>query len=192
MLTQQSIADDLRRLGVQESDALVVHSSLRSLGKVEGGAGAVIAALLDAVGPDGLLVVPTFTYFTQVFDPTIDPCLTGLIPETARAWPGAVRSWHPTHSTAAIGNEATTLCEAHHLVGGNGLGSPLDKLAARNGKILLLGVGHNANSTIHVGEAHAGVAYLDIPFRADSFSTATVITPGGPIEVTLKYTSGCS
>jgi len=192
MLTQQTITDDLRRLGVQSDDALVVHSSLRSLGKVDGGANTVIAALRDAIGPNGLLVFPTFTYYTQVFDPAIDPCQTGTIPETGRSWPGAVRSWHPTHSAAAIGNGAESLCEGHHLVGGNGLGSPLDKLAARGGNILLLGVGHNANSTIHVGESHAGVAYLDIPFSADSFSTATVITPGGPIEVTLKYPSGCS
>ncbi|HVF11163.1 MAG TPA: AAC(3) family N-acetyltransferase [Abditibacteriaceae bacterium] len=192
MLTQQTIADDLRRLGVRRHDALVVHSSLRSLGKVEGGAQAVIAALLDVIGPGGLLVLPTFTYWTQVFDPNIDPCLTGLIPETARAWPGAVRSLHPTHSVAAIGAGAETLCAGHHRVAGSGLGSPLDKLAARDGSILLLGVSHNTNSTIHVGEAHAAAGYLDIPFRAGSFSTATVITPGGPLEVSLQYPAGCS
>jgi len=182
----------LRRLGVRENDALVVHSSLRSLGKVQSGANAVIAALLDVIGANGLLVFPTFTYWTQVFDPTIDPCLTGIIPETARVWPGAVRSWHPTHSVAAIGAGAQELCAGHHLVGGNALGSPLDKLAARDGSILLLGVGHNSNSTIHVGEAHAGVPYLDVPFRADSFSSATIITRDGPLEVPLKFPSGCS
>jgi aminoglycoside 3-N-acetyltransferase len=192
MLTRQTIAEDLRRLGVQSGDALVVHSSLRSLGKVEGGAATVIAALLDVIGPNGLLVFPTFTYFTQVFDPTTDPCLTGTIPESGRSWPGAVRSWHPTHSVAAIGDGAEALCAGHHLVGGNGLGSPLDLLAARGGSILLLGVGHIANSTIHVGEAHAGVRYLDIPFRPNSFSDATVLTPNGAIEVTLRYPSGCS
>ena len=192
MPTRQELANDLRQLGVEQGHAVVVHSSLRSLGEVEGGAATVVGALLDVLGPSGLLVFPTFTYRTQVFNPATEPCLTGRIPETGRSWPGAVRSWHPTHSVAAIGEGATMLCAYHHLVGGFDLDSPLDRLAARGGYVLLLGVGHNTNSTVHVGEAHAKVPYLDVPFGPNAFTTAKVITPHDEIEVPIKHPPGCS
>jgi aminoglycoside 3-N-acetyltransferase len=151
-----------------------------------------VAALLEVLGPDGLLVAPTYTYWTQRFDPATDPGQTGRIAETVRLRPGAVRSWHPTHSVAAIGPRAAALCEGHHRVGAVSHGSPLDRLAAQGGKILLLGVGHVTNSTIHVGEAHANAPYLDIPFSADSFTRATVVTPDGELAVEITDPSGCS
>ena len=89
------------------------------------------------------------------FDPAAEPSLTGRLTETIRTWPGAHRSWHPTHSAAAIGAGADDLVEGHHLRAACGFGSPMDRVAARNGWVLLIGVGHNTNSTIHVGEVHA-------------------------------------
>src|SRR5688500_10428768 len=103
MTDRTGITEDLHRLGLAVGDALVVHSSLRSIGPVEGGAEAVVAALLDVVGERGLLVAPTFTYRGERFDPLTEPGLTGRIAEAVRSWPGALRSWHPTHSVAAIG-----------------------------------------------------------------------------------------
>jgi aminoglycoside 3-N-acetyltransferase len=192
MLTQETISNDLRRLGVQTGDAIVMHSSLRSLGKVEGGANAVIGALLDVIGPEGLLAAPAYTYSNGYFDPATDSCKTGAIPDAMWKWPGAARSWHPTHSVTAIGHGAADVCADHHLRGAAGLDSPFDRMAARGGKILLLGVGHNANSTIHVGESHAGVPFLHVPFTPNPFKTATVITADGPLEVEMKQPSGCS
>lgn len=190
--TRSDLAAHLQRIGLRTGDAVVLHSSLRSIGRVESGAESVVGALLDVLGPEGLLVAPTYTYWTQRFDPATAPSLTGSITETIRIWPGAVRSWHPTHSVAAIGADVAEICAGHHLVGAVSHGSPLDRLAARGGKILLLGVGHVTNSTIHVGEVHAGVPYLEIPFSADSFTTAAVVTPDGEIEVEIKQPSGCS
>ncbi len=192
VITRDELAEDLSRIGLERGDAVVLHSSLRSMGRVDGGPETVIATLRDVLGPNGLLVAPTYTYWTQHFDPSIEPSLTGRITEAIRLSPGAVRSWHPTHSVAAIGNGAAALCAGHHLVGAVSRGSPLDRLAARGGKVLLLGVGHVANSTIHVGEVHANVPYLDIPFSADSFRAATVITPSGDVQVEIVQPSGCS
>ena len=189
---REDLAADLARLGTSAGDAVVVHSSLRAIGHVDGGAAAVVAALLDALGDDGVLVAPTFTYWTRRFDPAADSGLTGRVAETVRTWPGAVRSRHPTHSVAAIGRDAAALVSGHELTGGLGRGSPLDRLAERDGSVLLIGVGHVANSTIHVGEAHAGVPYLDVPFRPDSPRSATVATPEGEQEVPLRQPPGCS
>lgn len=192
MLTRPQIAADLERLGLRPGDTVVLHSSLRSLGKLEGGPEAVIFALIDVLGKSGLLIFPTFTYRTQVFDPTTEPARTGLIPETARHWPGAVRSWHPTHSVTAVGRDAADLCAGHEHKGGFELDTPLDRAAQRGGYVLLLGVGHNTNSTIHVGESHAGVPYLDVPFSGDAFTCARVLAPTGPIDITIRQPPGCS
>jgi aminoglycoside 3-N-acetyltransferase len=190
--TRAELKAHFRRIGLERGDAVVLHSSLRSIGRVDGGAETVVFALLEALGPEGLLVAPTYTYWTQRFNPESDPSLTGRISETIRRWPGAVRSWHPTHSVAAIGKGAGELCVGHQLVGAISHGSPLDRLAAQGGRILLLGVGHVTNSTIHVGEVHANAPYLDIPFSADSFTSATVVTPSGDVSVEIKQPSGCS
>ncbi len=192
MVTRQKIADDLRALGLQQAEKIVVHSSLRSLGRVEGEAEAVVGAFLDVIGPEGLLMLPTFTYRTPRFIPASTPCATGRIPEVARSWCGAIRSLHPTYSVAAIGKEAADICSGHERVGSVSLGSPLDKLAGRGGSVVLLGVGHTSNTTIHLGEAHAKSPYLDIPFWPDLFPSATVVTPDGEIEVPLREHSGCS
>ena len=184
MPTRESLASDLRRIGIEPGDKVVVHSSLKSIGKVEGGAETVVAALLDAVGPNGLIAAPTFTYHVTRFNPATEPSVTGAITEAVRHWPGAVRSWHPTHSWAMI--------DGHHLIGGVSFESPLDRIAKASGKVLLLGVGHAANTTIHVGETHAQVPYLCVPFFADSPTKATVVIGECEVPVDLIDPSGCS
>lgn len=188
----RAVRSDLRQLGLRSGDRVVVHSSLRALGRVEGGAEAVVQALLETLGPDGLLVAPAFTYFTERFDPETEPGLVGRIAETIRMWPGAVRSWHPTHSVAAIGTEAEALCAGHHLVGGLDVESPLDRLARQGGYVLLVGVGHASNSTVHVGEARLPVSFLDVTFRPDSPRQATVLADELEMRVPLRHPPGCS
>lgn len=147
-------------IGLRPGDRVVVHSSLRAVGL---GADGVIDELLAAVGPQGLVVMPTFTYDNETFDPDT-PSRTGALAEAFRRRPAALRSSHPTHSLAAIGEGAAELLEHHAAAGATDVGSPLDRLAAAGGYVLLLGVGQTSNTTIHVGEFHAGVPYLDIPF----------------------------
>jgi aminoglycoside 3-N-acetyltransferase len=146
-------------LGLAAGDSLIVHSACRTLGPVEGGADTVLDALLEVIGPGGNLVLPTFNYTRPLpephFDPAETPARTGILPELGRRRPGAVRSLHPTHSVAVIGPAAEALTRDHHRCRALGVGSPIDRLAQRGGKVLLIGVGHTSNSTIHVAEEHA-------------------------------------
>jgi aminoglycoside 3-N-acetyltransferase len=189
--SEGELVRQLRRLGLRAGDRLVVHGSLRSIGHLAEGERTLIAALVDCIGASGLLVVPTFTSSSR-FDPATDAGSTGRIAEGVRTAPGAVRSWHPTHSVAALGSGAAALCADHHRHGGTSRGSPLDRLASSGGKVLLIGVGHVRNSTIHVGESHAQASYLQIPFAADDATSALVATPGGEQEVALVEPPGCS
>lgn len=145
---------------LRPGDRVVVHSSLRAVGM---DADALIDVLLDAVGPSGLVAMPTFTYDNPDVAPDL-PSRTGALTEAFRRRPAAVRSAHPTYSVAAIGSGADELLAGHERVGATAVDSPLDRLAAGGGHVLLLGVGHTANTTAHVGEFHAEAPYLDIPF----------------------------
>lgn len=146
--------------GLGPGDRVVVHSSLRAVGM---DADELIDELLAAVGSSGLVVMPTFTYDNETFAPDASG-RTGALAEAFRRRSAAVRSAHPTYSLAAIGKGAAELLEGHERVGATAVGSPLDRLAATGGLVLLLGVGHTSNTTVHVGEFHADASYLDIPF----------------------------
>jgi aminoglycoside 3-N-acetyltransferase len=163
MLSQ--IIDGLSHLGVVAGDTLLVHSSLSALGYVEGGADTVIDALLGAIGPDGTLLMPSFQNGGQhaivrrgcTFDVRHSPSELGIISETFRRRPGVIRSLSPTHCTAGTGPAAAALLADHHLCTVSvGRGSPYDKLVRAGGKILLLGVGHESNTTLHLIENTRG------------------------------------
>ena len=147
-------------IGLRSGDAVVVHASLRAVGL---DANELIDALLEAVGPDGLVVMPAFTYDNERYRSDL-PVRTGMLAETFRRRPDARRSAHPTYSVAAVGSGAAELLEGHERTGATGRDSPLGRLAASGGQVLLLGVGHVANTTVHVGEFEADAPYLDIPF----------------------------
>lgn len=167
-LTSQELISGFRSAGIESGDHLLVHSSLSSLGWVDGGADAVIDALSDAVGAAGTVLYPTLTGSPEdcpenppVFDARETRCWTGRIPETARRRLGAVRSLHPTHSVAAMGALAGWLTAGHELVRTPcGFGSPYDKLADVEGKIVLIGVGQSCNTSFHLAEELAGAPYV--------------------------------
>jgi aminoglycoside 3-N-acetyltransferase len=186
------LAHQLRTLGLSAGDRVLVHSSLRSVGAIEGGPAALVAAFLDVLEPGGLLVAPTFTYNSNIFDHAQSPSVTGAFTEIVRAWPGAVRSRHPTHSVAAIGDRAVAFCAGHELVGAVSAGSPLERLAADGGWILLVGIGHNRNTTIHTSECLAPAFYLDMPQSPDAWERATLRIDGQEREIELQERPGCS
>jgi aminoglycoside 3-N-acetyltransferase len=194
MAAASHIADDLRSLGLAQGMNLVVHSSLSSLGQVEGGADAVIDALLEAIGERGTLAMPTFTFPPDaVFDPRTTRSTTGLITETFRRREGVLRSIHPTHSVAAFGLLAGHFVDGHRTATALGVDSPLHRLAVSGGFVLLLGVGHTSNAMVHVGEAAARVPYLDLPY-SDAFNVSlTVRLPeGGETVIPPRENPGCS
>jgi aminoglycoside 3-N-acetyltransferase len=154
--SKEGITTELRRLGLQLGDLLIAHSSLRAFGWVPGGAEAVVEALLDTVGPAGTVLVPTFNHSrVKVFDLETTPSDNGAVTEALRKRPGAIRSLHPTHPYAALGRDAPELTSGHLEVGTFDPKSPLGKLADGGGWVVLLGVGMDASTAIHVGQASA-------------------------------------
>ena len=162
-LRRADLVRDLARLGVPRGGLLFIHSSLRSIGYVEGGAGAVVDALLESLGPQGTLVVPTFTDPAArdpdfVFDPFNTPTYLGAIPEAARRRPGFRRSIDLDLSVAAIGPLAETIVTSGGDDGWDG-DSPMGQVNRLNGMLLLLGVPYQNLTAVHVCEVELGVAY---------------------------------
>ncbi len=168
VVTSTDIVKGLQALGLTPGCKVLAHSSLSSFGYVEGGADTVIDALLEAVGSQGTVLVPTLTgnetlspANPPVFDPARTPCWTGHIPETFRKRPSAVRSIHPTHSVAAIGADAHSLTADHWFsITPCDEYSPYYRLSQRSDSyILLIGVDHESSTMFHCVEEIVGVDY---------------------------------
>jgi aminoglycoside 3-N-acetyltransferase len=179
--TVGGIARQLRELGLPTGATVIVHSSLSRLGWVAGGAHAVVLALRQALGPDGTLVMPTHSRNltdpadwgnppvpqewweiiraeTPAYDPRVTPTgWMGAIVECFRSFPGVLRSAHPTVSFAALGPLAGRITEGHELDEGLGEASPLARLYEADAWVLLLGVGHDNNTSLHLAEYRAAV-----------------------------------
>ena len=161
MVTRNQIENGLIELGLSQGDVVVVHSSLSSFGEVDEGADTVVDAVLSVIGSEGTLIVPTYTYGLDIFDPSGSNSLCGAITEAARKRPNALRSGHPTHSVAAIGSLADVIVDSHEKVNAFARGSALFKALQAKAKILQLGVTNTTNSMIHVAEELANLPYLD-------------------------------
>jgi len=158
--SQQRIAQELRALGVRKGGVLLVHTSFRAVRPVEGGPLGLIRALRVALGPEGTLVMPTMTDGTTVFDPRSTPTHgMGVTAELFWRQPGVVRSTHPGGSFAAEGPLALRICAPQPLSPPHGPDSPVGRVHDLDGQILLLGVEHSENTTLHLAEALARVPY---------------------------------
>jgi aminoglycoside 3-N-acetyltransferase len=180
--TRATLAADLRALGLEPGMTVLVHSSLSAIGYVVGAAVDVVQALMDVVTPEGTLVMPTHTsensepsYWRHppvpeawwpiiretmpAFEPAITPTRQmGRIVETFRTWPGVRRSNHPALSFAAWGRHAAFVTADHALEYSLGDQSPLARVYDLDGWVLLLGVGHANNTSLHLGEYRAGTS----------------------------------
>jgi len=144
------ILKDLKGLGLMNGDVLYVHSSLKSMGFVQGGPNTVLNALIETVGSKGTLILPSFSYVGsmvetvtsgRIFNSSTTLSTIGLIPETFRKRPNVFRSIHPSHSVCAYGAKAEWITKEHHKCATTfGKGTPYWKMKALNGKVLCLGV----------------------------------------------------
>lgn len=175
-ITGIQLGDDLKRLGVRKADCVMLHSSLSSLGWVEGGAETVVEAFFDVMGPEGTLVTPGFTQgawgkrlamedceanCAQEFCPSKAPSHEGAIPNAALRYPGKVRSCHPTTSWIANGAHAAEVVRDHWRSSTPcGKGNPFEKVVEFDGCIVMLGVGVNTVTLWHYYEDILQVPYM--------------------------------
>ena len=166
-LTKPDLVRGFRDLGLSPSDIVFVHSALSTLGHVEGGADTLIDALMEAVGPEGTVVMPTFGT-SGVFDRDQSPTGLGTVPEIFRRREGVLRSLHPTASVAAYGPKAEEIVQDHvRAETAHAEGTPYKRIADRGGYVMLIGVDQDRSTMLHTVEALAEAAYLserDAPY----------------------------
>ena len=184
--SRDSLVDQLHALGVRPGDVLMVHSSFRAVRPVEGGPQGVVEALLRAVGANGTVVMPSWTGDgDHPFDPTATATATdlGVIADTLWRQPGSVRSSHP-FAFAAAGPYAKRITSDALPIPPHRLESPVGRVWELDGQILLLGVGHDANTTIHLAEVMA-----DVPYRVPKH--VVDVRAGGPVRIEYRENDHC-
>lgn len=185
-LGRDEVVGQLRALGVEEGGVLLVHTSFRAVRPVEGGPEGLIEALRTALGPRGTLVMPAWTGDDdEPFDPVATPASEdlGIVAETFRRLPGAARSDHP-FAFAAAGPHAARVTADPLPIPPHAPESPVGRVHDLDGQVLLLGVGHDADTTLHLAEALAGV-----PYRAAKH--CTVLRDGRPVRIDYTETDHC-
>ena len=179
IVLKQDILDALAKVGVSKGQTIMVHASLSSLGYVCGGAQVVIEALMESVGTDGTIMMPTQSWKNldptsgvhweepeawwqmirdnwPAYDKDITPTNSmGAVAEMFRKWPGTLRSSHPARSVAANGKYAEYMTMEHDLSNIFGEGSPIGKLYELDGYVLLIGVGYDKNTSLHLADVRA-------------------------------------
>ena len=163
--SREEIVKGLRQAGLKTGGLVLVHSAMRTFNWIEGGAETVVDALLEVLGQRGTLIVPTFTFAHEaekdpIIDPVNDRSEMGVITETVRLRPDALRSIAFRHSFAGVGRWARVITEIDPALSPFDLHSSFGAMLALNTQILLLGVTY-ASSTSH----HAAEFYCDVPYR---------------------------
>ncbi|MFC6331878.1 aminoglycoside N(3)-acetyltransferase [Paenibacillus septentrionalis] len=205
ILTKKDLVDRFKECGLLEGQTIMVHTSLSKLGFVVGGAETFIRALLEIVGEQGTLIMPSQTWKNldpstgvhweepiewwpairehwPAYDKEVTPSIgMGVVAEMFRKWPGAQRSNHPARSIAALGKHASHITRNHDLSNIFGEGSPLDKLYHLNGYILLVGVGYDKNTSLHLAETRA-----NFPDKKFSDESSAMMINGKREWVTYK------
>jgi aminoglycoside N3'-acetyltransferase len=184
--SRAEIADQLRSLGVEENGVLLVHTSFRAVRPVEGGPVGLIEALRAALGPDGTLVMPAWTGDdAEPFDPATTPASPdlGIVSDTFWRLPGVVRSNHP-FASAATGPQAERVAFGPLPIPPHTPESPVGRVHDLDGQVLLLGVGHDADTMLHLAELLAGV-----PYRVPKH--CTVLRDGRPVRIDYGENDHC-
>ena len=184
--SRAEIAEQLGALGVKRGGVLLVHASFRAVRPVEGGPIGLIEALRTALGPDGTLVMPSWTGDDDAaFDPATTPAAADLGAVADAFWrlPGVLRNEHP-FAFAAVGRQAARISAGPLPISPSAPEGPLGRVHELDAQVLLLGVGHDADTTLHLGELLAGV-----PYRVPKH--CTVLRDGRPVRIDYSENDHC-
>jgi aminoglycoside 3-N-acetyltransferase len=180
MYTKKDITDHIIELGIAKDDTLLIHSSMKAIGEVEGGADTVLDAFMEFL-KEGLLIFPTHTWAQmnneyRIFNVATEPSCVGLLTNLFFKRHGVIRSWHPTHSVAAYGQDAFD-----YISGEENSDTPCPrtgcwgKLYDRKAKILFLGCSPKKNTYLHGVEE-----WNQIENRlTDAYRPYQIMTPEG-------------
>lgn len=211
IVLKKDVMDALEKAGVSKGQTIMVHTSLSRLGYVCGGAQIIIEALLESVGGNGTIMMPTQSWknldpttgvhweepekWWQIirdnwpaYDKDITPTNTmGAVAEMFRKWPGTLRSDHPARSVAAKGKYAEYLTVNHDLSNIFGDDSPIGKLYELDGYVLLIGVGYDKNTSLHLADVRA-----KYPGKHDSTEYSAILENGHRVwkEYKTLYVDG--
>jgi aminoglycoside N3'-acetyltransferase len=180
------VSEQLRALGLKEGGVLLMHNSFRAVRPIEGGPAGLIQAVRDALGPEGTLVMPSWSGDDdQPFNPTSTPASPdlGVVADTFWRIPGVLRSDH-FFAFAAAGPKAAQITEDPLPLPPHIPESPVGRVHELDGQVLLVGVGHDANTTLHLAEILAGVPYR-VPKQC------TVLREGYPVKVDYLENDHC-
>lgn len=172
---KQQLKDQLESMGLKGGETILIHSSMKAIGVVNGGADTVLDVWMEYF-KNGLLLLPTHTWKTvnadnPVYNPYTTPSCVGLLTNMFMKRDGVIRSLHPTHSMSGYGKNA-----AEYLAGEEYNNTPCtpggcyDRLKEVGGKVLLVGVGHERNTYIHSVEE-----VLNVPNRLSDMPMELVI-----------------
>jgi aminoglycoside 3-N-acetyltransferase len=184
-VSHDELVAQLHALGVQSGGVLLVHTAFSKVKPIEGGPEGLIAALQSALGPAGTLVMPSMSDDDDhPFDTKATPC-AGMGVVANRFWrlPGVLRSDSP-HAFAAIGPRAAAITAPHPWDFPHAPDSPVGRVHDLDGQVLLLGVGHDADTTVHLAEALAGVRYRQP-------KTLILLRDGHPVQVAYDEIDHC-
>lgn len=187
-LTRDELARDFRELGLRAGMGVMVHSSLRSLGRTREGPKTVVEALMEALTEDGTLLMPSFNH-GAAFEPGVQSgtdgagrklpasashyspletgCTNGAVPDYFWRRPDVLRTLNPTHAFAGWGRKARRYLKDHHRTVTMGPESPLGRLGRDGGHCLFIGTGYGSNSFKHVVEMTGGAPCIGV--RTESY-----------------------
>ena len=178
-IKKEDVLEAFKAAGLAKNQNVIVHCSLSSIGFVCGGAEIIIRSLIETIGQDGTIMMPTQSWKNldpetgvhweepkewwdairenwPAYDKNVTPTNTmGAVAEMFRKWPGALRSDHPARSVSAWGKNAALFTENHDLINIFGDGSPLSRLYDADGCILLIGVDYDKCTSLHLADARA-------------------------------------
>lgn len=191
-MSHTEFIDLLGRLGVVPGATVLVHSSMAEIARRVPGMNAprLIATVLELIGPDGTLAMPTYPFSGlqadyvknhRSYNPKTTPSQVGLLPEIFRRMPDVHRSLHPTHPVAAVGKHARDILDTHHLGTAFGETSPFCKMADYAGIVIGIGVPPETATILHVPE------YLHPTSRKQQYATDCVSMEIVTGDTTIAY-----